>query len=120
MSLRPCGFRFAGVILLVAGGLGQAGDWPQFLGPARNATSVEKDLRTSWPEKGPPLVWAKEVGEGYSGPVVGGERLILFHRLGEEEVVECLEAGTGKRNWKYSYPCRYEDDFNKGSGPRAT
>jgi outer membrane protein assembly factor BamB len=52
--------------------------------------------------------------------VVGGERLILFHRLGEEEVVECLEAGTGKRNWKYSYPCRYEDDFNKGSGPRAT
>jgi outer membrane protein assembly factor BamB len=113
LRLLPLGF-----FLLV--GSAQGEDWPQFLGPARNATSSETGLRTSFPERGPPLVWEKEVGEGYSGPVVVGDRLILFHRLGQEEVVECLDAQTGKRTWKFAYPCRYEDDFNKGSGPRAT
>jgi hypothetical protein len=33
------------------------------------------------------LVWKKEVGEGFSGPVIAGQRLILFHRVGNEEIV---------------------------------
>jgi outer membrane protein assembly factor BamB len=97
-----------------------AADWPQFLGPDRNGVSHETGLLTSWPEKGPPILWEKSIGEGYSGPIVAGNKLILFHRLGNEEVVECLEADTGKKLWKYSYPTEYADDFGKGNGPRAT
>jgi outer membrane protein assembly factor BamB len=97
-----------------------AADWPQFLGPARNATSPETGLVLTWTAKGPPVLWQKEVGAGYSGPVVAGECLLLFHRVGDQEVVECLESLTGKQIWKTSYPTTYVDDFGKGDGPRAT
>ena len=104
---------------LLAGGV-WAGDWPQFLGPARNSTSSETGLLEAWPEKGPPVVWEREVGAGYSGPVVAGGRLVLFHRTGDEEVVECLDAAGGKTLWKTAYPTSYVDDYGKGDGPRST
>ncbi len=97
-----------------------AGDWPQFLGPKRNGISAETGLQLSWGEKGPPKLWHREVGEGYSGPVVAGDRLILFHRVDDREVVECLQAADGKSIWKFSYATDYEDQLNKGNGPRAT
>jgi outer membrane protein assembly factor BamB len=97
-----------------------AADWPQFLGPGRNATSAETGLSASWPEKGPPLLWEREVGEGFSGPVVAGDTLVLFHRQGDREVVEALDAATGKGRWKVSYPTAYADRLDKGNGPRAT
>ena len=97
-----------------------AGDWPQFLGPDRNGISKETGLVDSFPRSGPPQVWKKEVGEGFSGPVVAGERLILFHRVGNEEVVECLNAGSGKGIWKFAYPTNYQDQLGKGDGPRST
>ena len=81
-----------------------AADWPQFLGPTRNGVSTETGLATSWPKKGPPVVWDKEVGEGFSGPVVVGDRLILFHRVGEEEVVECLGAADGATSGRRATP----------------
>jgi outer membrane protein assembly factor BamB len=95
-------------------------DWPQFLGPNRNGVSTESGLAASWPPQGPPVAWDKEVGPGYSGPVVAGKWLIAFHRLGKEEVVECLDAATGRGRWKTAYPTGYVDDFGKGDGPRST
>ncbi|HTU89750.1 MAG TPA: PQQ-binding-like beta-propeller repeat protein [Gemmataceae bacterium] len=106
-----------GVLLCAAG---FAADWPQFLGPQRNCTSSETELLQSWGEKGPPMLWQKDVGEGYSAPVVAGERLILFHRVGDEEIVECLDAASGKPIWKHRDPTRYRDPLGKGDGPRST
>jgi outer membrane protein assembly factor BamB len=97
-----------------------AADWPQFLGPARDGTSPETGLLTSWPKKGPPVLWERKAGEGYSGLVLAGDRLILFHRVGDEEVVECLDPTTGKQRWAFRYRTSYRDDFNKGDGPRST
>jgi len=97
-----------------------AADWPQFLGPTRNGVSTETGLTATWPKKGPPVVWEKEVGEGYSGPVVLGERVILFHRVGDEEVVECMGAADGATKWKAGYPTHYQDALGKGDGPRST
>ena len=85
-----------------------AADWPQFLGPTRNGVSTETGLTAAWPKKGPPAVWEKDVGEGFSGPVVVGERVILFHRVGDEEVVECLGAADGATKWKTGYPTKYQ------------
>jgi outer membrane protein assembly factor BamB len=98
----------------------RAGDWPQFLGPDRNGVSAETGLIASWPKGGPPVVWQKDVGEGYSGPVVAGNWLILFHRLDSDEVVEGLDAATGQGRWQFRYPTAYRDDFGKGNGPRST
>jgi len=98
----------------------QAGDWPQFLGPNRSGATAETNLASSWPKEGPPILWQREVGEGFSGPVVSAGKLILFHRLANKETVECLDARTGREFWKSDYPTRYSDDFGFDEGPRAT
>jgi outer membrane protein assembly factor BamB len=97
-----------------------AADWPQFLGPARNGVSTETGLAATWPKKGPAVVWDRDVGEGFSGPVAVGDRVVLFHRVGDEEVVECLSAADGTTKWKKGYPTHYRDALGKGDGPRAT
>jgi len=97
-----------------------ASDWPQFLGPTRNGVYAGADLAESWPKEGPPIVWRKKVGQGFSGPAVSGGSMILFHRTGDKEAVECLEAGTGKPLWSFDYPTGYRDDFGFDEGPRAT
>ncbi len=97
-----------------------AGDWPQFLGPFRNGVSTETGLLDSWPKDGPPVIWEKAVGAGFAGPAVVGDKLVLFHRVDNEEVVEALEASTGKALWKFAYPTSYRDDFGFDEGPRAT
>src|SRR5262249_34568067 len=74
----------------------------------------------TWPKKGPPVVWERPVGEGYASPVVAAGRLILFHRVGDEDVVESLEAATGRPQWKYAYRTTFESPYGKGNGPRST
>jgi outer membrane protein assembly factor BamB len=96
-----------------------AEDWPQFLGPARNGVYSGNDLAASWPSPGPAVIWKKEVGQGFSSPVVAEGRLILFHRIGDKEVVEALDAATGRAIWSFDYPTRYRDDFGFDEGPRA-
>ena len=61
-------------------------DWPQFLGPHRDGTSDETGLLDRWPTNGVPVVWEKKIGTGYGAPSVRGDRLVLHHRVGEEEI----------------------------------
>lgn len=97
-----------------------AQDWPQFLGPARNGTTTVSNLALSWPKDGPRVLWRREAGEGFSGPIVAGGKVLLFHRTGGREVLQALEAGTGKPLWQAGYPATYRDDFGMEEGPRAT
>jgi outer membrane protein assembly factor BamB len=96
-----------------------ATDWPQFLGPERTGVYGGPPLAASWPADGPKVVWRKQIGAGFAGPVVVGTRVILFHRVGNEEVVEALDARTGNGVWRYAYPTAYRDDFGFDEGPRA-
>jgi outer membrane protein assembly factor BamB len=116
--------RPGGLALLTAALLGLAPawatDWPQFLGPRRDGSSDETGLAKSWPAKGPPVVWQRQVGAGYSGPVIAGGRLVLFHRRENKEVVDCFDAEKGTPLWNFSYPCDYVDRMGKGDGPRST
>jgi outer membrane protein assembly factor BamB len=96
-----------------------AEDWPQFLGPERNGIYRGPALTESWPAPGPRVVWRKNIGQGFSGPVVAQGRIILFHRVGNEEVVESLDPRTGATQWRFAYPSSYRDDFGFDEGPRA-
>jgi len=98
----------------------QAADWPQFLGPTRNGVSTETNLDLAWPKEGPKILWKAKVGEGWSGPVVVSNRVVIFHRVGENEVLDCLQATNGTTLWRAEYPSTYRDDFGFESGPRAT
>lgn len=95
-------------------------DWPRFLGPRDNATSLETGLNLDWPEAGPPLVWEVQKGHGYTSPSIADGRLFLFHRPGESETLDCLDPETGRRLWSFSYPIKYTDRYGFSSGPRAS
>ena len=59
-------------------------------------------------------------GDGYSAPAIAGDRLILFHRVGDEEVVDCLRTTDGRRFWRFSYPTAYHDRYGYNHGPRCS
>jgi len=107
-----CGFFLFGLSV-------SAHDWPQFLGPQRNGIYTGPALTTTFPAGGPKKAWQKNVGTGFAGPVVAGDRLILFHRVNDEEVVDALDAKTGAPRWHYAYKTSYRDDFGFDEGPRA-
>lgn len=96
-----------------------AADWPQYLGPQRDGVYRGPALADRWAPNGPKAVWTKPVGQGFSGPVVADNRLILFHRVGDREVVQSFDARTGTEQWTYGYPTSYRDDFGFDEGPRA-
>jgi len=97
-----------------------AADWPQYLGPTRDGHSPETGLRKDWPKDGPAIAWKMPVGTGWAGPVVSAGKVIIFHRVGDDEITACLDAATGKEHWKHAAPTRYRDDFGFDNGPRAT
>jgi outer membrane protein assembly factor BamB len=70
-------------------------------------------------DKAQPL-FKKNVGAGFSAPVVAGDKLILFHRVQNDEVIECMKAASGERIWALSYATTYRDDFGFDEGPRGT
>ena len=107
------------LLILTVGGVTSAADWPQFLGPDRNGVYAGPALAESWPAQGPRVVWRKPVGQGFAAPVVVQNRVIVFHRLGAQEIVDALDARTGAMVWRYQYPTAYRDDFGFDEGPRA-
>ena len=95
-------------------------DWPQFLGPNRNGTYSGPAITNAWPKEGPPKIWERKVGQGFSGPVVAAGKVILFHRP-DKETVECLQARDGKSLWKADYPTGFRDEIRaEDDGPRST
>lgn len=95
-------------------------DWTSFLGPGHDAVSGETLLARRWPDAGPRKVWSYRKGSGYTSPAIRGDRLVLFHRVGNEEELVCLDAVTGRHRWRTRWPTRYRDRFNYGNGPRAS
>ena len=106
--------------VLAVGGPVWAHDWPQFLGPERNGRYTGPPLNTDWPSGAPSELWRSSVGEGFAGPIVAGNRLILFHRVDGQEVVEARDAMSGRPIWRHAYRTTYRDDFGFDEGPRAT
>jgi outer membrane protein assembly factor BamB len=92
-------------------------DWASFLGPSHNAVSTETHLSRVLP---PPLVWEFPKGTGYATPAVADGRLFFLHRVGNEEIVECLHPETGSRQWQFLYETAFEDRYGYNNGPRAS
>jgi hypothetical protein len=81
-----------------------AQDWPQYLGPERNSTSPQKGILTTWPEKGPEVLWTTNVGIGYGGPVVKDGKVYLLDREDAYgDYMKCFDLSTGQELWKYGY-----------------
>ncbi len=98
---------------------GVAGDWPQILGPNRNGAAVDEKPLEAWPASGPKVNWSFPIGTGYAGPVVVGDQVIVFHRVGDIERVESIDIVKGKSVWKTDYVATYSGGFNPDTGPRC-
>jgi outer membrane protein assembly factor BamB len=92
-------------------------DWTSFLGPTHNAVSTETKLSRTLPV---PLVWEFPKGTSYSSPAIAGDRLMFIHRVGDEEVVECMDALTGASRWNLKYGTVFEDRYGYNNGPRSS
>jgi outer membrane protein assembly factor BamB len=95
-------------------------DWPSFSGPTHNMFSSETKLLGKFPPGGPSLVWEVAKGEGYASPAIVGDRLVLFHRVADNEVIDCLHPATGDRYWRFEYPTAYVDRYGYCNGPRSS
>jgi outer membrane protein assembly factor BamB len=117
--MKLCAARLSVMILTAGLFAAPAADWPQFLGPNGDGTSPETGLLEAFPAGGPAIVWQTNIGTGYSAPSVRAGQLVLFHRLGDEEVVEAFDAATGEPRWRHGYPTAYIDPFGYNNGPRC-
>lgn len=94
-------------------------DWPQLFGPNRTS-SVQAAINPVWSEEGPTEVWSIDVGTGYGSPVVSQNRVVFSHRIGDEEVVVCVDATSGDPIWQHRYPTDFECDVEYSNGPYST
>ena len=94
-------------------------DYPQFLGPHRNATLDGIELESDWDQHPPKLLWRVPVGEAYSAFAVVGHSAVTQEQKGEDETVASYDLLTGKEKWRHSARARY-DTAIAGIGPRAT
>ena len=99
-----------------------AGDWPQWRGPNRDGSAPSFTVPKVWPEK-LTQKWSVEVGLGYASPVIVGDRVFIFTRRNDDEVLAALDAATGKQIWIAQYPAPYtlvRAAAAHGMGPKGT
>lgn len=105
------------------GGQASQLDWPCWRGRRGDARPTIKGIRKDF-SKGLEKLWeVKDLCRGgntqtWSAPSIKGDRLVVPGRHGQEDVIFCLNADTGKPIWRKSYAAPGKVD--RGSGPRAT
>src|ERR1044071_9139355 len=110
----------AAVVIAPGLDLLNADDWPQWLGPRRDAVWRETGIVEKLPGDGLKVRWRTPIGAGYSGPAVAGGRVYVLDRQlasgasnpkdpfakgtipGTERVL-CLDEKDGRILWKHEY-----------------
>lgn len=112
-----------------------AADWPQWMGPNRDAVWTEAGIVRDFKNGAPKEKWRVAVGGGYAGPAVANGRVYVADKHLKTGVVEpkdpfaqmklpsverviCFDAETGKQLWRHEYDCEYHIQYP--CGPRCT
>jgi outer membrane protein assembly factor BamB len=90
--------------------------WTGWLGPKRTGWVEGFEVPVAWPSKLEPL-WKRTVGGGYGTPLIVGDRVFQHGRIGEDEVVSCLDVQTGSVLWQSNDD--KEVAFEMGGGARS-
>lgn len=107
--------------------LGLAGDppapaaWPQWRGPGRDGVG-QLQRPEAWPRQ-LAQVWRVEVGQGHATPVADAQRVYVFARQGDDEVVLALDRASGRPVYRQAYPAPYRVNpaaADHGAGPKST
>ncbi len=78
-------------------------DWPQWLGVNRDCRVTGFKAPQAWPAD-LKQIWKVTVGFGDASPILTGNKIYLNTRQGDNELILCIDATTGKELWKNQYP----------------
>src|SRR5688572_11719571 len=116
------------VVVLVAalnvesGAQQAATDITQWRGANRDGVVTGFTAPAAWPETLTQR-WKIDIGLGYATPLVVGNRVYVFSRQGEDEVMSAVDAASGKVLWRTAYPAPFEMSSAAkahGPGPKST
>ncbi len=99
-----------------------ATDVTQWRGANRDGVITGFTAPAEWPKQLTKR-WQIDVGFGYATPLVVGDRVYLFSRQGDDEVMSAIDAASGKVLWRTAYPAPFEMNSAArphGPGPKST
>jgi hypothetical protein len=96
-----------------------AGDWPFLRGPNFDGSAPSETLPDSWPAAGPPVLWERPLGQGYSSFAARKDRIWTLDQSSFQQNLVCLDAGSGRTLWEYPCGAPYEQ-LGIYPGPRST
>ena len=113
------------LLVMCASGSGMAQaqtDVTQWRGANRDGVVTGFTAPATWPEQLTQR-WKVEVGSGYATPLIVGNRVYVFARQADDEVMLALDAATGKQIWRTAYAAPFEMNSAAkphGPGPKST
>lgn len=112
-------FLWFTVAVLSSGAL-WAQDWPQWRGPNRDGKAAGFKAPATWPKE-LTQKWKATVGSGDATPALVGDKLYVFAREDNNEVLRCLNAADGKELWQDKYEAPGVSGPDSGhAGPRSS
>jgi len=120
-NTNRCRAAVAGCAVLIGASCLFAQDWPQWRGANRDGKASGFTAPEKWPAQ-LAQKWRTTVGTGDATPALVGDKLYVFSRQGEEEVISCLNAADGKEVWKDHYTAQTVGgpSAKQHSGPRSS
>jgi outer membrane protein assembly factor BamB len=101
IAWRKAWFTGLFLVSMLLSVVAQGEDWPWFRGPGRQGISQEKGIPTRW-NAASDIRWKAAIpGEGWSSPIVFGDRVFVTTALdgGSSLHIVCLDRRSGKVVW---------------------
>jgi len=93
-------------------------DFPEFLGAGRQAHVTSVKLARDWEAQPPKEIARWDVGAGWAGFAVVGDRAVTMEQRGKVELVTCYNWRTGELQWSRGAEARHQNAMG-GIGPRS-
>jgi outer membrane protein assembly factor BamB len=100
-------------------GAGEQGSWNFIRGEHYDGNSAETGLLSIWPDRGPPVVWHRDLGQGYSSFTGRNGRIFTQYQSMTGQYLICLQALTGETLWEYQHSWPF-DPTGLYPGPQST
>ena len=119
-NMNRCSALATVCAVVICAGSVLAQDWPQWRGANRDGKASGFTAPAKWPGQ-LEQKWKTPVGTGDATPALVGDKLYVFSRQGDEEVLTCLNAADGKEVWKDKYTAQaVSGPAARHPGPRSS